>query len=172
MRRKIITNIVFTIIIIILLYAILKISYKNNYFKNIIGVNLPKDSIILKSEDTHGGPHGDGELFIEVQLTDKGSIEFTNNIKKTRKWAPLPLPKDLNTLLYGGEFNGIVHDGNSKFESVPKDINKGVYYFRDRFAERYPESKNKSIFERESYNYTVAILDLDTNKLYIYELDT
>ncbi|ERI95434.1 hypothetical protein HMPREF1982_00177 [Clostridiales bacterium oral taxon 876 str. F0540] len=172
MRRKIITNIVFTIIIIILLYAILKISYKNNYFKKLIGINLPKDSIVLKSEDTHGGFHGDGELFIEVQLTDKGSVEFVNNTKNTGKWTSLPLPKDLTAMLYGGEFNGIIHDENNMFKAVPKDINKGSYYFRDRFAERYPESKDKSIFDRGSYNFTGAILDLNTNKLYIYELDT
>ena len=55
--------------------------------------------------------------------------------------------------------------------SLPK-IKNGIYYFRDRYAENYPEEADININERYSYNFTACLLDLDTNKLYIYELDT
>ena len=55
--------------------------------------------------------------------------------------------------------------------NIPKTKN-GIYYFRDRFAENYPEEAGTNINDRASYNITFALLDLDTNKLYIYKLDT
>ena len=48
----------------------------------------------------------------------------------------------------------------------------GIYYFKDRFAENYPEEADTNINDRAAYNITFAIFDLDTNKLYIYKLDT
>ena len=38
--------------------------------------------------------------------------------------------------------------------------------------EKYPKEADVDINERYSYNFTISILDLDRNKLYIYDLDT
>ena len=54
---------------------------------------------------------------------------------------------------------------------IPKTKN-GIYYFKDRFAENYPEEADTNINDRAAYNITFALFDLDTNKLYIYKLDT
>lgn len=50
---------------------------------------------------------------------------------------------------------------------IPEDIKNGMYLFRDR-----QKDQSTNILLRQSYNFTVVILDLDRNKLYIYELDT
>ena len=48
----------------------------------------------------------------------------------------------------------------------------GIYYFKDRFAVNYHEEADTNINDRAAYNITFALFDLDTNKLYIYKLDT
>ena len=55
--------------------------------------------------------------------------------------------------------------------NIPKTKNE-IYYFKDRFAENYPEEADTNINDRAAYNITFALFDLDTNKLYIYKLDT
>ena len=66
--------------------------------------------------------------------------------------------------------------GDGYFEDgghIPRDIKNGIYYFRDRYAgKKYPKEADVDINERYSYNFTISILDLDENKLYIYDLDT
>jgi hypothetical protein len=137
-------------------------SNKNSY-KKLIGVSLPKGSTVIIEEDSHGGFLGDGEYYSEIQLTDDGVEKFLNNVDKTGKWLPLPLSEDIETLLY--------HTGD-KSKNIPKDVNNGIYYIRDRFAEKYPDMKDQNILSRPAFNVIVSILDLDTKKLYIYKLDT
>jgi hypothetical protein len=35
-----------------------------------------------------------------------------------------------------------------------------------------PQNKDENIFKRSSFNFTLAIYDIDTNTLYFFELDT
>ena len=137
-----------------------------------IGVNLPKDSTIIMDGDSHGGFHGDGEYYSEIQLTDDGIKKFSNNANKTGEWFPTPLPKDIEIILHGGEYEGINYNIGNKSKNIPKDIKNGIYYVRDRFAESNSNMKNKNILSRNSFNVTVSILDFETKKLYVYKLDT
>ncbi|KGI36905.1 Uncharacterised protein [Clostridium tetani] len=133
---------------------------------------MPKQSIILKKEDSHGGFHGDGEYYSEIQLTKQGVREFTNAARKTGKWSSVPLPKDIKIIVYGGEYDDVLYNIGEIPKGIPENIKYGIYYIKDRFAEKYPNEKNKKIYLRYAYNLTISILDFDTGKLYIYELDT
>ncbi|MCC3866888.1 hypothetical protein [Terrisporobacter mayombei] len=85
----------------------------------------------------------------------------------------ISIPEDSSVLEFKNSHGGFHGDGY--FEDgghIPRDIKNGIYYFRDRYAENYPEEADIDINERWSYNFTVAIFDLDKNKLYICELDT
>lgn len=96
------------------------------------------------------------------------------NIEKNKKWKKTPLQKDLKLIIYGGELkkdgNYYVYEPLPDY-NIPKTKN-GIYYFKDRFAENYPEEADTNINDRAAYNITFALFDLDTNKLYIYKLDT
>ena len=73
------------------------------------------------------------------------------------------------------EMNNIIKEGIKTNKVIVDDISKiknGIYYFRDRYAENYPEEAKTNINDRYAYNFTVAIFDLDTNKLHIYTVDT
>lgn len=172
------------LIIIITSSGCIIMAYKNDYKGNnnvnnnykklntIIDTDIPEDSTILKFEDGHSGFLGDGELYSEVQLTENGTKKFIADSEKTKKWKDIPLTTDIKIIVYGGDYNGVNYDIGHKSKSIPQDIKNGIYYNRDRFAEAHPEEKSKDINSRTSYNVTVAILDFDTNKLYIYQLDT
>jgi hypothetical protein len=142
------------------------------FYKEQLGIELPKGSIILKEIDTHGGFHGDGEYYSEIQLTKDGEEKFAYDAKKTGKWTSLPLPKNIQLFMYGGEYNSVTYGEKELAVTVPKDIKNGMFYIRDRYAETYPKEKDIDINSRFSYNVTISILDLDTHILYIYALDT
>ncbi len=149
-------------------FGIDKIKAENSYDRNRIGIDLPNQSVILKKQDDHGGFHGDGEYYCAIQLTEEGVIKFTHDAAKTGKWAPLPLPEDIEIIVHGNEY----YDIGKMSKNIPKNVTRGIYYVRDRYAEEYPSEKNTNILSRYSYNVTISILDFDTKILYIYELDT
>lgn len=124
-----------------------------------IGIDLPKQSTVLKEEDSHGGFHGDGEYYSEIQLAEDSVNEFVDDATNTGKWLSLPLSSDIANII-------------SIQGHIPQNLNNGIYFVRDRFAEKYPDQKDTNINSRYSYNLTISIFDFDTNILYIYELDT
>jgi hypothetical protein len=160
------------VFLVICSIAIFKTVSSNNFYNRYIGMNLPDNSIILKKDDSHSGFHGDGEFYSEVQLTENGVKEFVQSANKTGVWHSYPLPKDIEVLLYGGEYMGVGYGIGKKSKSIPKDIQHGIYYIKDRLAERNPSMENTNILSRGAYGVTISILDFDTKKLYIYELDT
>ena len=52
------------------------------------------------------------------------------------------------------------------------EIKDGYYYFLDRHQESTDEKDSSKINERASYNFTLALYDNETKKIYYYELDT
>lgn len=182
-RNKIIFTLIILIVIVIIGYfgtkALVNKKIELNLIQvrpaevDFIGIKLPENSTVIKSKDTHDGSHSDGELFSEIQLTKEGMKKFVEDAKKTGKWSPLPLPENIEIILYGGNHNGTNYDtGNRMTEDIPKDIKNGIYYVRDIFAENYPKEKDTDINSRVSYNVIISILDFSTRKLYIYQLDT
>jgi hypothetical protein len=153
-------------------YGIIKILKTNNATKTRIGVELPENSTVVKEKDSHSGIQGEGEYYSEIQLSKYGAQEFIIASKKTGKWKAYPLPESIQAIIYGGKFNGVDYNIGQMSKTIPKNIQNGIYYVRDRFAELYPDKKNVDINSRKAWNVTIAILDFKTNRLYIYELDT
>ena len=172
MKKIIITLGIILTLGIISVYLFSVFNCKYDYIKS-IEIDLPNDSKELKFLDTHGGFHGDGECIVEQQLTEKGAKEFIKNANKTGKWSALPLNSEFKIYLYGGRFNNVEFgEKDIPSKNIPRNLNHGIYYFRDRYAEYYPNEANKSFLRRCATNATISILDTDTNKLYIYEIDT
>ena len=171
------------IVFIVTGYKLIYIKMSNDYkirmntpstYSDRIGISIPKDSTVLDYGNDHGGFLGDGESYVIIKLNEKGKKEFLKEAKKNNKWSNMPLPEKYQKLVFGGESDNVDY-GDGYFEDgghIPRDIKNGIYYFRDRYAEKYPKEADVDINERYSYNFTISILDLDRNKLYIYELDT
>lgn len=138
----------------------------DEYIKNKINIDISSCKII-DEEDTHGGFHGDGEYFVKANCK-KSNSEI---LEQLSSWKSFPLSDYLQPIIYDnnkeiGRING--PEINKKF---PK-IDDGFYYFVDRYRGGTVETDGKDIFERASFNYTIAFYDKDLSMFYYYELDT
>lgn len=128
-----------------------------------IYIDLPKESRVVVEKDEHGAL-GDGQYYAEIQMTRGGAQQFLQDANRTGRWHPLPLPDDVNKIIYGDYVM-------EKICTVPP-ISRGCYFVEDRYAEMYPEEKKEGILNRSAINVTIALLNTDTSMLYIYKLDT
>lgn len=82
----------------------------------------------------------------------------------------LPLSESINQVVQMEHCNS--KDCKNMYErySIP-NIENGYYYFADRQNGVFNHDDN-NLNDRISWNFTLAILDIDTNMIYYYELDT
>lgn len=145
--------------------GIYKEKSREKHYRNLIGLDVPKNSIVLKSEDSHGGFHGDGVLYEEIQIKDDDIAAFTNNALNKESWGWLPMSSELSKFIYGEHTYNYSYGGYG--EMMPENINYGLYYFNDRY-----HTKEGSIFERYSQNFNFAIFNIDKGRLYILKYDS
>lgn len=124
----------------------------------------------LSVYDTHSG-NGDGVSCVTLVFDDDRALE---DIEKNSQWKKFPLDETANTLLYGvsdqtsqkGPFL-TDEDGNNL---VPY-IENGYYVLIDRQAQEGLAS-GADILNRGSFNFTLAVYDIDAKTLYVCDLDT
>lgn len=133
----------------------------------VLGADVNSAKVISNSDD-HGGFHGDGERYIEFEFEDD---TFENTIKEDNTWHALPVKDDTVTaLLYGLETPEMTYGPYLEHE-MPK-VEKGYYFFYDRYSESSDPFNSSEVLDRSSLNFTVAIYDTETDKLYYAEMDT
>ena len=147
-------------------------SYDSDKISKIVGMDV-SDAEYMTVIDTHGGFHRDGCACVSIQFEDD-SCE--NIISDKEHWQPLPLSYNLCKIVYGvkeGEYTSgpYIKFDDDNTPAVPK-IDEGYYFFLDRHSQRKDAYDDSEIFERSSYNLTVAIYDSSTDILYYLELDT
>ncbi len=166
-------RIALAIVVIISAYALLGCSVKSDekYIEEQIGINIPEPENI-SYVDEHGGFHGDGHIFAKVEFLAKDKETILNELKENSKWRELPLSENLNLFMYGGMRDGTSYGYNIAGElGIPK-IENGYWYFFDRHSESIDASSDTKLFNRFSFNLTIAMYDADTNILYYVEFDT
>lgn len=133
------------------------------YISEKIGIDISGSKIIEKT-DTHGGFHGDGMMFVQIEINNK---KFEQELKNTGKWSQEP-SELTEILLYGNEeWSPYIADDNGK--PLIKKIENG-YYFIINDTDSNEEDIEWS--EMYSVNAIVAVYDVDNNILYYYEIDT
>ena len=166
MKKK--TRLIILLIACVVVLTLLTIDiFHNNKMKTIgskIELNISKCKVD-NEEDTHGGFLGDGHYFIQINCSNTSLDKLSNN------WKELPLSDELKeaTSLKMCEGNGC-KDIYERY-SIPNIVN-GYYYFIDRHNDSIDKYDDTNLNNRSSYNYTIALLDKDTNIIYYYELDT
>lgn len=127
-------------------------------------INIPS-SLEFEYEDTHGGFHGDGVTLAEANLQDK---DISNIIDKSKtNWRKAPISLDKQLLIYGSSSDGSTIIPNTDDGRIPV-IENGYWVFKDRTTretkERFPDAR--------SGNYSVGVIDLDTNTFYYIKFDS
>ena len=127
-----------------------------------------KDFSVVDELDTHGGFHGDGSYYLILDCSN-GKEKV---LKKVENWNKLPLPENLNLIMYGGEKDGVTYGYELAEEAHMPAIDNGYYMFEDRHSESKDSRDDSELFDRYSFNFSIAIYDCDTDKLYYFEFDT
>lgn len=117
--------------------------------------------------ETHGGFLGDGDTFIEIQFQNE---DFEKRIRESEGWRELPLTENLKIIIYG--ISDEERDWGPRVAGEIPEIRNGYYYFEDRHSESMDKYDDSEIFDRSSYNYTIAVYDADKMILYYCEEDT
>lgn len=172
MKKLLITTLI-TVSLIIVLTAC---TSKNNvrYLSKVLGINMSGGKIV-EYTDTHGGFHGDGDTYIKVEFDDKTSMAIVDELSNDLNWNGLPLSDNLYAAVYGKEYESLIISPlvtDADYKPIIPSINKGYYYFYDRSSESKNVKDDTELFNRYSYNFTIAIYDVINHVLYYYELDT
>ena len=123
---------------------------------------------VVEEKDTHDGFLGDGEYYLILDCSEK--VEQAKEI--IEDWKPLPFTENLQLVMYGGEKNGKYYGYELVEYANWPVINNGVYKFLDRHSETVDPSDDTDLIDRASFNFSVAVYDLDTNTLYYFEYDS
>ena len=166
-----------TVAFILLIICLLSLSscavYDIFIYEDIISrdFNIDKsDFTVIEEEDTHGGFHGDGWYYLILDCS--GNTEKMQSI--TKDWQPLPLSENLNLMMYGGEKDGESYGYDFAKTAHWPNFKNAVYKFVDRHTSPKPKNKysDEELLSRNSVNFSVAVYDLVTDRLYYFECDT
>ena len=127
-----------------------------------------EDFTVIEEEDTHEGFHGDGSYYLIMDCTGNKEKALEN----INGWNELPLSENLNLIMYGGEKEGVAYLYNLAEEAKMPKIENGYYCFRDRASENTDSSDDTELFDRYSFNFSLAVYNSDTDMIYYFEFDT
>ncbi|WP_326909909.1 hypothetical protein [Sedimentibacter sp. MB31-C6] len=147
------------------------IETNQDYIAKQINIEIP-DVLNIEYMDDHGGFHGDGEKFAKIIFDNKNGLNILSQIEKSNRWNKLPLTKNLNLIMYGGVKDNVEYSYNLAEKSEIPEIKSGYWYFNDRHSESMHPEKDAELFDRHSFNFTIAMYDVDNNTLYYLEFDT
>ena len=150
-----------------LIFVLLIICGCNSTSSNIINkIEMNNNNCkIVKQVHNHGGFLGDGDYFAKIKCSNIKEEELSNH------WKKLPLSSSINEAINIDSCNS---EGcfNIYEKYNIQNIKNGYYYFLDRNSESNNKYDDTDLNKRYSYNYTLALLDKNTDIIYYYELDT
>lgn len=120
---------------------------------------------IEKDIDSHGGFLGDGDYFAKIKCFNINYSELSSH------WKKLPLSETLNHVTQMKQCDNKGCNNIYDRFSIP-NIKDGYYYFLDRHSESEDIYDDTNLNNRASWNFTLAIIDKNSNIIYYYELDT
>ena len=132
---------------------------------------------VVSSWDGHGGFHGDGTAFAELDCSGGGVLA---QIEESGAWRAFPLDRTAQALAYGvTEERGTERTGITVYQTGPyltdgegeplvPEIRAGWY----RLIDRHAQAGETDLLDRASLNFTLALYDMDTDTLYYFEMDT
>jgi len=157
-------SIILFLIIVILLVSVWYYDGTVDDFESVeyyTGVKIDRDVSILESY-RHFDWMGEGTSYIVFQFTDKQVEQFIATIS----WEALPYSKltNLRLLVANVDFAvaNVHNDGEPSPQSIqypiPNEVERGFYFF----ADATPDNPDDPYIR----DYTYALLDLSTNRLY------
>lgn len=148
-----------------------------NHISRMLSVNCTK-ARLMEKYDSHGGFLGDGTSFYVFNFDGNPPLRM---IKDSGKWKPFPVSENVQDILWGlgnpddDNYKGppLITKEGDEAPLFPR-VENGFYFFRDRHSDAVDPYDDTHVFDesRFSYNFSVAIYDADTDRLYFAEFDT
>lgn len=170
--RKIFVSLAFIISIMIFATAC-NSKDSTRKISNTLDIDLSSGTI-LQSEDSHGW-FGDGITYLEMTFSDAEAEFIIETIKLNEGWNTLPLTDTLNIAVYGSEAPKLSKGPYLTFDDgkpIFPIIENGYYFFKDRHSNSLDIKDETNLLNRGSHNFTIAIYDVDNNRLHYCESDT
>lgn len=151
---------------ILIIFILMLTGCKFNSYHILKNIEIDNDSCkIVRESESHGGFLGDGDYFVKIICNDFNYDKLSNH------WKELPLSKSLQEVIDmkwcdSRECMNLYE----KYNISP--ITNGYYYFIDRHSESKNKYDDTNLNNRSSWNFTLGIIDKDSNSIYYYELDT
>lgn len=117
----------------------------------------------ISHKDSHGGFHNDGITYIVLKFSDDNLLK---QLRENKQWGSFPLDDNTQTLAYGMS-NDDTSIGPFLGDIELPEIYNGYYCLIDRHSD-----KETNILERSSFNFTLALYDIDTKTLHFCKVDT
>ncbi len=111
------------------------------------------------------GFNGDGE-YVAILNCSK-----MNNEELTTKWKKLPVSDEINEVMQMIRCDEDKCLNAIERYNIPLDGN-GYYFFYDRHSDAVDKHSSIPLNDRASYNFSLAIFNVENKKIYLYELDT
>ncbi|MBO5742948.1 MAG: hypothetical protein J6R68_01525 [Clostridia bacterium] len=123
-----------------------------------------KDFLVVEELDTHGGFPVDGSHYLILDCSNNKA----KALEIVKDWNKLPLPENLNYIMYGEIRDGSPYGDELAQEAHIPKIKNGYYIFENRDA----ESKDSiELIDKRPDHFTIAIYDYDTHKMYYFKFD-
>lgn len=113
--------------------------------------------------------------FIVLSFDEEEAGGLKAQMEGRQGWHPLPLSENAGILVYGydtEEMQTGPYLCDEQGQGVIPQIQNGYYYFYDRQSESTDAYDDTDVFDRGSYNFTLAVYDSDMDMLYYVEFDT
>lgn len=143
-------------------------SCKSDVYRDIsseLGIDVSRGSEIY-NYDSHSG-NGDGCCYVILQFRNN---ELVDEIAKDSRWRNFPLDRTAQTLVYGVKVssgcNGPYLVDDRGVALIP-NISNGYYILIDRH-----EQEGLDLLNRFSYNFTIGLYDIESNRLYFCRFDS
>jgi hypothetical protein len=133
--------------------------------------SIPNDALV-EYEDTHGGFHGDGQTFAKFVLDASDAKNILKSLTNHPNWRKLPLSENLNLIIYGGEKDGVEYCHNFAEKLGIPHLETGYWFFFDRHSKSTCPESDIHLFERSSFNFTLALYDPGAKTIYYLKYDT
>lgn len=156
----------FVIVILLFLYDYTKFDYGVREFEHIFNQTLPNKVVSEKLYDSHEGIHYDGESLYQFSFSEESADEFISKVESSDSWKPLPLSESLSLLMFGGEKNDIEYmHFFAEIVGLP-EVNNGYWMFVNQNID------DSNLLDAYSYDFSLAIFDVDHNMMYFVKINT
>jgi hypothetical protein len=162
------------IVVIVFLFAIMFIFIRRDKgvkeFDRTFGLELPEGTISEKLYDNYTGFPYEGMRLYRFIFTAQGERQFISNATSNAKWNVLPLTEIMEVLMYGG----MIEDRNYSFRfaekvGLPRITNGYWKVVSDNLIET---TKLKDLENIRSFEFSLAIYDINNGVLYMFKINT